>query len=310
MGRGIRVGLRRALTAGSIAIAAALTAAGSAGGATQPTCTPWGSRTVASGLGILENLSFDGTGGMLLSAWSESAILRLTPSGALSPVALGVKGPGGQRVLGHVLYFNTGDSPESGELGIADGTLQRLDLRSGQRTTVATGLTMPNGLLFLPDGDAVVSRDEGTGTGITRIPRDDPSHPQANWIATDDSNGMAVDPTNTWLWFVQTNHDGMPLMRAPLSDPSQATLYASLGSGSGLDDMDIDAHGVLYIAVNRYPLTGEVIRFDPQTRATCVIAAGLNAPSSVKFGRGPGWPSDRLYVVAFDGTVHELTPPG
>ena len=33
----------------------------------------------------------------------------------------GVKGPGGQRVLGHVLYFNAGDSPESGELGIANG---------------------------------------------------------------------------------------------------------------------------------------------------------------------------------------------
>jgi hypothetical protein len=102
----------------------------------------------------------------------------------------------------------------------------------------------------------------------------------------------------------------MPLMRAPLSDPNQAKLYASLGPGGGLDDMTIDRNGVLYIAVNRYPdSTGEVISFDPRTRATCVIAGGLNAPSSVKFGRGRGWPSDRLYVVGFDGTVHELTPP-
>jgi sugar lactone lactonase YvrE len=271
---------------------------------------PWGMRTVASNLGILENLSFDGSGGMLLSAWSEDAILRLTPSGAVSPVVLGVKAPGGQQVRGHILYFNTGDSPESGYLGIPDGTLQRLDLRTGQRTTVATGLTMPNGLLFLPNGDAVVSRDLGNGTGITRIPRDDPAHPQANWIETDDSNGMAVDPTNTWLYFVQTNHDGMPLMRAPLSDPSQAKLYASLGPGGGLDDMAIDGKGILYIAVNRYPNNdGMVIRFDPQTRTTCAIATGLQAPSSVKFGRGPGWPSDRLYVVGFDGTVRELTPP-
>jgi len=28
---------------------------------------------------------------------------------------------------------------------------------------------------------------------------------------------MAVDPTKTWLYFVKTNHDGLPLMRAPLS---------------------------------------------------------------------------------------------
>jgi hypothetical protein len=302
--------LRTMLVAGAIVVVGALTASGPSSASTQPGCTPWSMRTVASNLGILENLSFDGNGGMLLSAWSENAILRLTPSGSISPVVLGVKAPGGQRVRGHVLYFNTGDSPESGYLGIPDGTLQRFDLRTGQRATVATGLTMPNGLLFLPNGDAVVSRDLGTGTGITRIPSDDPAHPQANWIQTDDSNGMAIDPTKTWFYFVQTNHDGMPLWRAPLSDPSQAKLYANLGPGGGLDDMDIDRDGVLYIAVNRYPdSTGEVIRFDPQTRATCVIASGLQAPSSVKFGRGPGWPSNRLYVVGFDGRVLELTPP-
>src|SRR5206468_6641378 len=108
-------------------VAATPTADASAAAGTQSSCTPWAVRTVASNLGILENLSFDGTGGLLLSAWSEDAILRLMPSGAVSPVVLGVKAPGGQQVRGHILYFNTGDSPESGYLGIADGTLQRLD---------------------------------------------------------------------------------------------------------------------------------------------------------------------------------------
>jgi hypothetical protein len=29
----------------------------------------------------------------------------------------------------------------------------------------------------------------------------------------------------------------------------------------------------------------------------------------VKFGCGPGWRSDHLFAVGFDGVVHELTPP-
>jgi hypothetical protein len=84
-----------------------------------------------------------------------------------------------------------------------------------------------------------------------------------------------------------------------------ATLYES-GIFKGLDDLTIDSKGVLYVAAN---LAGEVIRLDPATGAHCVIVTGLQNPSSLKFGRGPGWAADRLYVVAFDGTVRELTPP-
>jgi hypothetical protein len=293
----------------ALAIVAVLAATGSTAEARDPACASWGMRTIASNLGVLENLEFDGRGGLLLSAWSMNAIERLTPAGGITPVALGVKAPGGQRLRGGVLYFNTGDSPESGYLGVADGTIQQLDLRTGERTTWASGLTMPNGLLFLPDGDAAVSRDLGTGTGITRIPAGDRGHPQANWVPTDNSNGMMIDPTGKWLYFAQTSQDGLPLMRARLSDPRKVERFASLGEGSGLDDMTMDRRGVLYVAVNRLPPDGEVIRFDPQTSETCVIASGLGSPSSVKFGSGPGWPSDRLYVVSFDGTVRELRPP-
>jgi hypothetical protein len=70
--------------------------------------------------------------------------------------------------------------------------------------------------------------------------------------------------------------------------------------------MTIDAAGVLYIAANG---TGEVIRLDPATGVHCVIASGLQNPSSLKFGRGPGWAADRLYLVGFDGAVRELKPP-
>jgi hypothetical protein len=75
---------------------------------------------------------------------------------------------------------------------------------------------------------------------------------------------------------------------------------------AGLDDMTIDADGVLYVAAN---LAGEVARVDPKTGAVCVIASGLHLTSSVKFGRGPGWEPTALYATGFDGVVHELKPP-
>jgi sugar lactone lactonase YvrE len=213
---------------------------------------------------------------------------------------------------GDVLYFNTSDLPWSASLGLKDGTIDTFNLRTGERRTWARNLVAPNGLVFLPNGDAVVSRDQNGPdgpTGITRVPRGDPTHPQYNWVATDDSNGMAVDPTGTWLYFDQTNKDGSPLWRARIADPRQSALFASLGPGSGLDDLTIDTNGVLYVTRNNEAGGGQVIRFDPSTKQSCVIATGLNNPSSVKFGCGPGWPSDRLYVVAFDGTIRELSPP-
>src|SRR3954470_7605680 len=172
--------------------------------ASAETCSSWTQRTIASGLGSLENLAFDGRGGLLLSATSNNAIERLTPDGRVTTLVPGVNAPGGLAVRGRTLFFNTGDAAASGVLGRADGTLERFDLDRGVRATVASGLTMPNGLAFLPDGSAVTSRDLGSGTGITRVPVRTGGSAQPNWAALDDTNGMAVDPTGRWLYVDQT----------------------------------------------------------------------------------------------------------
>jgi SMP-30/gluconolaconase/LRE-like protein len=298
----------------TLAVAAA---SGPPAGATAPaaaSCKPWSTKTIATTTGIIENLEFDRRGGLLFSLDhpTDSSIKRLDRKGRITTLIPSVLGPGGQRMRGSVLYFNTGDLPWSGSAGLKDGTIDTFDLRTGNRRTWARNLVMPNGLVFLPNGDAVVSRDlngpDGP-TGITRIRRSDPAHPQYNWVATDDSNGMAVDPTGRWLYFVQTGKEGSPLWRAKIANPRVSELFASLGSGSGLDDMTIDSDGVLYVTRNAYAGAGEVIRFDPRTKRSCVIARGLSNPSSVKFGCAPGWPSTRLYVVAFDGTIRELSRP-
>jgi sugar lactone lactonase YvrE len=295
--------------AATFALTAVIAAVPNAGAAGAKPCDPWKQRTVKAGLGSLENLEFDGTGGMLLSASGPGAIERLTPDGNVSTLVPDVNAPGGQRVVGRVLYFNTGDGAASGLMGTPDGTLERFDLDTHQRSTVASGLTMPNGLAILPNGDFVASRDIGSGTGITRIPHDDPGHPQANWARLDDQNGMAVDPTGTYLYADQTFTADSAVYRIRISDPSDMKVVATLADPGpkGLDDMTIDAHGILYVAAN---LSGEAIRVDPATGQHCVIAAGMQNTSSLKYGRGPGWDAKHLYVTGFDGVVRELTPPG
>jgi sugar lactone lactonase YvrE len=272
-------------------------------------CVPWQASTVLAGQGPLENLVFDGRGGLLLSAIRDNEILRLGVDGELTTLIDDVYAPGGLRVRHGVLYFNTGDNATSGVQGIADGTIDRYRFESGRRSVWARGLTMPNGLAFLPNGDAVVSRDLGTGTGMTRIRARDPEHPQLNWAGLDDTNGMAVDPTGRWLYTVETFSAESRVYRIRISDPSRIRVVASLGGGvvpKALDDMTIDRNGRLYITAN---LAGEVIRLNPDTGANCVLAAGLHNPSSVKFGRGPGWSKRSLYVTGFDGAVVRLTPP-
>jgi hypothetical protein len=288
-----------AVTLGLLVVPAAADAA------VDPACTGWSAKTLASGLGSLENVEFDGQGGLILSASDHNAVERLGRDGKVRTLVANVTSPGGLRVRAGVLYFNTGDSLATGALGRRDATLESLDLKSGRHTVVASGLPMANGLVFLPNGDALISRDVGGAPAITVIPKGDPAHSRG-WAQTDDSNGMAVDPTGKFVYVNQTFKHDSPVLRIPIADPSRIEVIARVGEAKGLDDMTIDRAGVLYLAANG---TGEVLRLDPRSGASCTIAGGFRNTSAVKFGCGPGWPSSHLFVVGFDGVVRELTPP-
>ena len=294
------------------ALAGVLVAVAASGGAPAQAgvpCSTWGTATVASGLGSLENLEFDGRGGLLVSATNQGAIVRLRRGAAPAPVVSGVRAPGGLRVRGGAVFFTTGNAAASAVAGLRDGTFESADLDTGRRTALATGLIGPNGLAFLPNGDAVTSRALGSGTGITRLPAADPSRKQENWARLDGANGLVVDPTGTWLYTVETFTAESRVFRIRIGDPSRIETVASLGRVGvprGLDDIDMDAAGVLYMAANG---SGEVLRLDPRSGALCTLARGIRNPSAVKLGRGPDWSARKLYVTAFDGAVRELTPP-
>jgi hypothetical protein len=260
---------------------------------------------------------------MLISATQSSSIERMTPDGRVSTLVPGVNAPGGLVVRGRTLYFNTGDSPQAGVLGSEDGTIDTYNLDTAVRSTWGRDLVMPNGLAILPGGDAVVTRVKpvlGMSTGITLVPAADPTRPHYNWVRLDDTNGLMLDPTRTWLYTDQTFTTDSAVYRIRVSDPTQVQVVARLadaglpsqaaavgaGRPRGLDDLGFAPDGMLYVAANG---AGQVIRMDPTTGASCVIATGLISPSSVRAGSGPGWPSDNLYVTSWDGTVRELIPP-
>jgi SMP-30/Gluconolactonase/LRE-like region len=275
----------------------ALTAAAPANAA----CPRWRVKTMLHDQGWLENLGFDGRGGLTISALVQGRLLRLSPNGRLKTLVPSVSAPGGQVRDGRWLYFNTGDSAPV----LPNGTIDRFDLRTGKRKTWARGLTMPNGLVLLPNGDAVVSRDLGTGTGLTRVRARDPRHPQFNWAKIDDTNGLAVDPTGRWLYVDRTLSPDGEVDRIRIAHPRTIQRVGRLGPGVAPDDMTIDRKGILYIAGFT---AGSIYRLDPRTHRSCAIATGLDQPTSVRFG-GPGWNRRALYATDAGGHLSVLLPP-
>lgn len=295
-----------ALATAALATVAPVTGAPRARGATQAgsaatSCAPWRVRALLSGQGWLEDFEFDGRGGITISALAQGRILHLSAGGRLTTLVARVFAPGGERRRDRYVYFNTGDTVPPKPTG----TIDRLDLRTGKLSIWAHGLTMPNALVFLPDGDAVVSDDVGHGVGLTRVPARAPRHPQINWARVDDTNGLAVDPSGRWLYIDRTASTDGEVDRVLIANPRTVQVVGRLGAGVAPDDTTIDARGVLYIAGF---VSGKIYRLDPRTHSACAIASGLVQPTSARFG-GPGWRSRDLYVTDASGHLSELTPP-
>lgn len=292
-----------ALLATSLAVLGVSSSAGAA------TCPSWAKSTVAKGYGLLENLAFDGQGTLLLSEGSlggtPGGIRGLTAAGVKSTVVPDVASPGGIVVDGRTAYFNTGDGLASGLFNIADGTLSKVDLDTRQVSVVASGLVMPNGLVRLPGGDFVVSRDLGKGS-MTRITPAGGKTPYAP--AATNTNGMAVDLARNQFYVVSTFNPTTEVFVIDLDNPTAAPRtiqIPGLGPLNAADDIVLGADGHLYVALN---VAGSVVRVNPDTGAQCTIAKGLPFSSSLRFGAGPGWDANSLYVTSFLGTLTRLAP--
>lgn len=215
-----------------------------------------------------------------------------------------ITGPGGILVEGDTAYVTTGNTPASGWLGIADGAVEAVDLRTGSRRKVATGLVMPNGLARLDDGRFVTSRDVGASTGLSAIAPGGAPAPYAPDVSS--TNGLAYDAARRTLYVSSTFNPRSTVSAVDVDRPDAAPrvfTIPGIGPLNAADDITLGPDGNVYVALN---LAGSVVRLDPDTGATCTIASGLPLSSSVAFGSGPGWDRSAAYVTSFAGTVTRL----
>jgi DNA-binding beta-propeller fold protein YncE len=300
-----------------LALSTALTVPSAASAATAGTdCPQWTMSTVASGLGLpLENLAFDGRGGLLVSATLYSGPLvgkidQVTPDGQVSTPIPNVNGPGAIETRGSTVYYTTGHNTISGLLGLTDGTIDTLDLDTGRISTWATGLTMPDGMALLPDGDAVTSDLIGPKTGVSLVRRSAPNAPVVFGPNIPGPNGLAVSNDGRTLYVASSLNPFSQVYEIDLAnpynpEPRTLTIDASIWPATFVDDLTVGRDGMLYTVGEH----GNVYRIDPDTGASCAIAHNDILGSSVRFGAGPGWDPASLYSTGFDGTVRRLTPP-
>ncbi|WP_084721625.1 hypothetical protein [Rhodococcus marinonascens] len=270
-------------------------------------CTPWAVSEVTSGVGVLENLAFDGMGTMLVARTDlvgGGALDGVSPDGTVTPIVPEVVAPGGIAVDGDDVYFATGNSFTAGIMGTDNGTVEVVSLGTGDARTVAEGLVMPNGLVRLTNGDILTSRNLGSGAGITRLPAAEPHTPEVVRTDLGTVDGLAVHDGNV---YTVTTFDATTTLHILREDDLGGTVVSielpGFGPLNAADDLTVGPDGIVYVAYNG---AGKVVRVDPTTGESCDIAWGLPLVSSVRFGAGPGWNPDALYATSFTGTIYQL----
>lgn len=299
----------------------------SAGPITQDPCPggPFPSSVFAQvGTDVLENLLFTPEG-LWVSDGSANAILRFPPDGSRTIAVPGISSPGG--LVLHPdgsIYAGQGNSFANALSRSGAARVVRFDPSAPAETleTFASGFNMPNGMTVLPGGDLAISND--VDRGLLRIPYDAP----AAWAPIADvwgANGLVVSPDGGSLFAAITFDQRSPIERIDLATGAHTT-FAQLSVGvaslepsvytgpaldaplvgvKGLDDMT-SADGYLYPVANG---TGELLQVDTETGAACLLASGLQNPSSVRiapegsaFADGDPDTTD-FYITEFSGAI-------
>ncbi|HEX9696217.1 MAG TPA: hypothetical protein VGB64_07875 [Actinomycetota bacterium] len=272
---------------------------------------------------VLENLGFDGLGAMWVANSTTGRVHKLDPSGTdlgsfavASPGAL-TMGPDGK------MYANFGDAVAGAALRTGHAGVVRFDPSAPNPGAIApepfaSGLDMANGGIFDDEGNYYASND--VGDGLVKIAPDGTA--DRDWVSLWGTNGLVVAGDS--LYAAITFDQRSPIERIPLADPAahhtaaqttfgvaslEPRLYtepdaqAPLAGVKGLDDMTLGPDGRLWVTANG---TGEVLRVDPQSGASCLVASGLQNPSSIRFASSFGLYDGDAFVTEFSGTIRRL----
>ncbi|WP_327358661.1 SMP-30/gluconolactonase/LRE family protein [Streptomyces sp. NBC_01304] len=251
-----------------------------------------------------ENLEFDGHGTLWVSHITQNRVEGYAPDGSLR-TSVEVPGPGGiRRGPDGLMYVNYGVSPTSSDAGI-----MRFDPRAAepQPAKVVGGLSGINGLAIDDAGNFYLGRE--FAKGVLKL-RPDGSKDEA-WTAAADVFGTnGVEVVGDQLYASVITDFASPVVRIPLADPAAHTTVADLSP----NPLAIKLLDDLTYADDRIVVTsfrdGELIRVDPDTGRSCVLARGLRLPSSVRVARGFGEHSTQHapFVTEASGRIVKVTP--
>lgn len=275
---------------------------------------------------VLENLGFDGLGAMWVSNATASRVHKIAPDGtdlgsfALPAPGALTMGPDGR------MYANFGDAIVGSALRTGQAGVVRFDPAAADPTAIvpepfASGLDMANGGIFDGDGNYYTSND--AGDELAKIAPD--GTVDREWVSLWGTNGLVVAGGS--MYAAITFDQRSPIERIPLHDPAahhtltqttfgvaslQPAVYtdpdtsAPLIGVKGLDDMTLGPDGALWVVANG---TGELLRVDRTTGEACLVASGLQNPSSIRFATAFGeWTGD-AFVTEFSGAIRRVHLP-
>ena len=199
-----------------------------------PDCAPGqpAPREIASGLGVLENLTADRRGWLYLSDMGGGRLLRVDGPGAEPRVLARVPGPGGLAWdadgtliagYGNSLARAFADTPQAG--------LNRVDPDTGETSTIVSGMGLSNGAVRGPDGSVYAANTYGREGG--RIDRVRGGRPEEAWSPVDYMNGLVIDRAGRNLYGA-SSFGPLRIARIPVAQPEAAETYASPPQEDGL----------------------------------------------------------------------------
>jgi virginiamycin B lyase len=226
----------------------------------------------------VENLGFDGRGGIWASELELGKLVRFDAEGAPGrSLALATPGASGLEPDGR-MFALYGDSDFGSAPGAASAGV--VTFEPSAATPVArpfvSGFTMANGGALDADGNLYVA--DSLKSGILKFsPKGvlDPAFEKDTQISTAD--GVAIDGDT--LYVTEIFSTNAAIVKVPLNDPSKYTVLTSLSPLSGPDDLAVGPDGALYVAM----ASGQVVRVNPQTGAACVVIDTGAPVTSVRF---------------------------
>lgn len=284
--------------------------AGSAS-AEVPACEGgYSQQTIYQDQGTLEAVIAGNSGRLFVSSRPTgeegSALLRYgSPGNDPTTVAESEPGAGGLAWDGHRMLWGNGNNLANGSVG--DETpmarLLRVNLGNGNYSVVSDHLGMANGVVRADNGAIYASNDFGSkldrisSRGVTKN----------GWATLESANGMAISRGGKYIFANQTLVTPSTISRIEIANPTNVKTWVSaeglVDSNVVLDGLTRDNHGSLYAAAWA---TGEIWKIDSDRRI-CVLASGIERPSSLDFGRGKKrFRSARLFAVGFGGEIVQI----